>query len=682
MGVKTRIVLASLVSAILMSACGGGDQISLAGKDSVTDACNPASVPSGAEVTCELPKGVEDGCILFQENTPVESSISDDTFTFKASGPSGSKALSFRCGDEDPIPAGSFEISHKETESAATNGSGKVAGDEQITPSETGSAPASVPTPPSTSDDDADPTPAAPAAPSALKATITATKMFDTRLGLVRVDWTVSGGDDFSELYIYSGGFYRTSGDLSTLDPCGKIEGDSLSSNGKRLLLVDSNGDDLNEGSDHYEQWSSYLATEQVCFNGVCDGYTPPQRRLMTGIPVCRVDLKDADGSAVRSGTFYTRVLEEKMSFHLYAKTKAGEETSAATPAVDIDPVGLNVSLKVGSDNRLHVSATATNALRNLSVSQYCTSDSEALQKNGDDNYVGTCPFKDEQTIAFTARGIGAKNIVAKTYKIKIEDVKKVDLKDGTEHNCKDGSGSFNWPDCEGTLNLAVHVSPADYVVKDQDGNVAASGNTYAGLGEVELYSNADKKNPIRSKSTDENGNVTFTGVSRNHEHYIWHAKVRGAESNTTEKIDGLEPYKASFEMVDGSWYNNGSTTRHCRLIGSEPGGLWDGITWKGKNIDHIAVSCHDRLLRETSAATFDQSNPENYDHCATAEQPVKASYDSQKGKIEVNIQIDGKNFGWKNTCACDFTATAYDGSKLHWNDVSWENECVVHSAL
>src|SRR6187200_700702 len=49
---------------------------------------------------------------------------------------------------------------------------------------------------------------------------------------------------------------------------------------------------------------------------------------------------------------------------------------------------------------------------------------------------------------------------------IDIDDVKKVELKDAADHNCKDGGGSFNWPDCEGTLNLAVHVSPANYTIR------------------------------------------------------------------------------------------------------------------------------------------------------------------------------------------------------------------------
>jgi hypothetical protein len=645
---KGRGLLVALASVALLSACGGDDTISPKGLSSD----NPDSVPVE---TSEIPSG--------NVKTPsMEKSVDDETI----------------------VPAGTGG----NVETGTTGGT---------TGAETPLA--------DTNDDGA----------TALTATIHATKMFDKRLGLVRVDWTVSGGDDLSELYIYSSGFYRAWGDAVPPDPCGKIEGDKYSSNEKRLLLVNSNGDDLNEGSEVYDQWSSYLATAQLCTEEVCNGYVPPQSRLL-GVPVCRMDLKDANDSAVRSGTFYTRVLEEGAKFHLYAKTTNGVETSATTPAVDIDPVGLNVSLNVGSNNRVRVSVTATNALENISVhekapaatsnaatiianmmpglnnvtgaSNDCTSDSEVLQKSGEDNYIGSCPFKDKNTIVVTAVGIGMKNRVTKVFKINIDDVKKVELKDAADHNCKDGGGSFNWPDCEGTLNLAVHVSPANYTIKDQDGNVADSGETYAGLGEVKLYSNADKNDPIRSKSLDENGNLTFTGIARNHDHYVWHAKVGGVESNTTEKIDGLEPYKASFEMVDGSWYNNGSTTRHCRLIGSEDGGLWDGITWKGKNIDHIEVSCHDRLQRENAVGTFDQNapggqTPENYDHCATAEQPVKASYDSQNGKIKVNIDINGKNFGWKNTCTCDFTATAYDGkTKLHWNPVSWVNECVVHSSL
>jgi hypothetical protein len=617
---KTKILLASLVCVALLSACGGagGSRISL----------------EGEKATAETPS-----------TGGTEADAHDEIIT-----PSGTGTGS---GSDTGSVTG---------ENVGTGTTGGTTGGE---------------TPPADTDDDGT---TAPTAPTALTATIHATKMFDTRLGLVRMDWTVAGGDDLSELYIYSGGFYRVEVDASEANPCGEIADDTYSSNGNRLLLVHSNGDDLNAGSQNYNQWSGYLGTAQKCTEETCNGYVPE----MKGAPVCRMDLKDSNGSAIRSGTFYTRVLEDSQTFKLYAKTSSGEETSAATSAPAIDPVDLSVSMSVQSDDQLHVSVTAKNVLRKISITSGCKSDSETLQKNGEDDYIGTCPFKDKQAIALKAYGIGSNNTATRTYKVNIVDTKKVELKDFSDHNCK-GGDSFGWPDCEGTLSLAAHVSAADYTIKDQDGNVMDSGKTYAGLGEVKLYSNADKNDPIQSKSVNKDGYATFKGVSRNHDHYIWHAKVGGVESNDTKDINGLEPYKASFEMDKDSWYNKGYALDHCAQGGNF---LRDGITWKGKNIDHIAVSCHDRLQHENAMATFDQNAyggtaPDNYDHCATAEQPVKASYDSQHGLVWVDFNIQSKNFGWRNTCSCDFTATAYDGeTKIHRYNVSWENECVVHSKI
>ncbi|HEX5037387.1 MAG TPA: hypothetical protein VFX30_09545 [bacterium] len=224
-------------------------------------------------------------------------------------------------------------------------------------------------------------------------------------------------------------------------------------------------------------------------------------------------------------------------------------------------------------------------------------------------------------------------------------DVKKflssISLNDSQKvcDNFPENGASFT--NCRGTLTLTATVS-----------------NPPANVTTVQFYSK-DLGGSLHLIGTKPivSGAAVLNNVPRNHTSYEWIAK---AGSLTSPHV--YQPYVPTFTMSDlkhsGCWADEyddccggWDCDEECGVCAETEGAHMGGsIQWNGKHIKSVTSSCGQMVI----------------------EAPDANAYGNQSGKAEATWNT-GDSF---TTKTCDFTATAYDGTVLHWNNATWACTC------
>jgi hypothetical protein len=701
---KTKTGLTLLVCVALLSACGGGGgKISSEGKNAALSLCDPPSGPAGTKVVCQANGMTVDDTLLF-DGHPIEGAVNEAdgavAFVVPTASLPGGKKVAFGGGSEIHSIT-TFEVTGAEGPSEgaiAPSAVGTPSGtDEVITAPSTGGTGTGGTTTGGTTggstgglaDADGDGIPDVsdscpgtpsgatvdskgcppPPPPAAFSVKIKATKMFDTHLGLVKVEGTVSGGTgDIADYYVYSGGFYRVESDKTDPNPCGKITSDiGYSSNGSRNLLVHSDGNDLYDGTTNYDQWSNYLSSAKPCKDdgSNCNGYTAALA-VIDHPPVCRMDLKDKGGAFLKKDqtfTLYTRVLDAGQAFHVYAKTSNGEEASDASDVITGDPVDVSTSASIAGD-KVTLTANYTGVLLRPSPSPLAASPTGPnLTNKGAGIYSGTYPFVNGTLVSFLLRGIGETNVVTKTYKVDISNSATVTLKDFGNHNAIFTNGCGSFQDCKGTLSLQATVAGSGYSIKDEKGDSLASGATMVGIGDVNLYANGDKF--IATKPVG-GGTVTFDNVPRDYDHYVWYAKVGSVKSNELSSGSDFTPYVAKITFKTTNV--DGSLTTHFSSGD-------DGDCNDYDDCGHNAVEKGDmewadaRHIKDITANCFKSGGNRGVSASANIDKSQLSDYGPEGGGgITMVMDAGTPDDYWNAVVQCDFTATTYDGSTITSN--------------
>ncbi len=335
-------------------------------------------------------------------------------------------------------------------------------------------------------------------------ATLTVDKKFDTRLGLVKVSWNVTGvnAKDITDLQIWSDGFYRITIDGGTPgDEC-KGKPDDMFAGGlghTRYLLVNGNesnaanlGGDMTSGTAPYDAVKTYMDSAVKCKDdgSNCHGYTPPTPCFLCDQPpACVMTTKDAAGHFVKSGFVYTRVLADKLKFHLYVKAGTLEKAVDSDP-VDVDPVTFTANVDVQTDApKIRVTATG----KNISVPIMPPMGCEPPTGNTPDklgnlaSFTMNCPLNSKsQVIEFWATGLGIADSKDATYKVELDPPSsgypqfQNGALDGNEGHCDCSNGAANacgnWNQCskQGKLSFSGGVLRKATISKKRDDN---SGN-------------------------------------------------------------------------------------------------------------------------------------------------------------------------------------------------------------
>jgi len=573
---------------------------------------------------------MSEGATLFFGGKPVEFILNAEdevvSFTVPAMLP-GDKKIYFQEGDGGTTPLGSFEIS----------GAGTASGGEAVAPSDTPSTPTTpegdeiVPsgtggstTGSMTPDDFAGTTGGSTGGstgggtsggtpePAALSATLTVQKQFDTRLGLVKLNWNVTGGDEISELYIY-GGFYRIEGDNAASNPCGKIE----DAYGKRNLLVHSDGNDLNDGSPNFNTWNKFMSSAQECTSGTnCKGYTPPTalkdpdgnkyftRALLAKLemadpnitvmekadhldlyltpellladhpPYCRMDLKNA-GAFVKSGEMYTRLLT-RTPFTLYAKTASGEEKKITVSVPDLPDANITATVDVLNDQpKIKFTANYGYALLPVNAPAGCTKSGGNYSPKGSGMVEATCPLSKSQQLTVSAVGIGQLGSDTKTFKIEADSIQKefkpttFTASDSTLCNADTGDWWKNCPKA-GTLKLFGYATRS-FTVSEKDGSnwvtvgspkkapwvkgIRVKAFKYDGSSCGEVSKSIDDLTALPSGvSVAVDGRLLLKAdLPRSHNCSRYELSVQDLDSSWSSASSLEAPYQAQFDLSNGS---------------------------------------------------------------------------------------------------------------------------------
>ncbi len=584
---------------------------------------------SETQVTCSVVEtDYKPSCtVFFGAGTPVlvDFNETEKTVTFPTPRVvSGEKRdVVFQCGAGDPQTIQkNFEIVEKKAEPADS-------GNPPPLPSSPSPLPPSPPpsdttisvTPPPPSDSSGDAVVPAPVDPCPgpgctvdLGATVTAEPVVNSRLGLVKVEWNVTGGrTDLTKLYIYSAGFNRLSNENVPLPPggrndpsfdrnlyCQAIDDVQRSSNGKRRLLVHSDGSDLNPNTPNYDQVKSYLDSAEFCADDAhCKGYIPAGTSPEP--TVCRMSLVDGNGNFVRQGKFFTRPLQPG-PFTLMAKTADGNEVSVGSSPVTIAPSELTVTLGrvISTSDKIEfeVDVVSRNAIGDLQKPSDCRG--QPVPQGDEVDYHLTCLLKSGR-YEFSVQGLGSR--LVRSYTAGLDNpllsLRKAD------YQCHGVLGTSDLQ-CEGKVDLEVTVGRRYWIQRDgaapsMFGRLGTTyekaGTTTAGivsssikLYDQGLYSAFNHPYPTFDRPVNRvpgpmsvllSGAAVlhFADVPRNHQSYAWQVKIDGTpyESSPVDLS-----YTAEFHPVVG-------TSEGTCNWSSQRGGI--GVSWfRGNNCSGVNI--------------------------------------------------------------------------------------------
>ena len=531
--------------------------------------------------------------------------------------------------DGNSIQSEEGSIGAKAPQGSSANGTSPETpqqGDEVVTPPTAG-APAShssmyddpgSPVPPSSvTNNTPAPTPASADLP--LAASVTVESQFDKRLGLVHISWSVQGGN-LSELYLYSNGFNRLNTDGSTEDPCGAIDDSVYSHNGKRRLLLNSTstggnlGEDLNEDSPAHVAVTPYLEGADECGDSNCRGYTPARteegKRSLSMTPVCRIDLKDANGTFVTHGSFYSRVLVKDAVFHLYAKTADGSEASSDSDAVEVPQTAIENITAAPTASGMTFTIDYIYGIRPASVSPAgCTIDATQSQiddrQKGRGRLVVSCPLT-KSNVRFTAYGIGSGNHDSRPFAIALGAPVIEKPRDAGYHECSNGSPDFD--NCKGQFTIEAKAYRSFTITDLTKHTPLVSGKTGIGATKLTLVSDGNDRHDAEMSGIDSDGKpkFTFKKVTHDYQNTSWHAEaVVGGNTISSEILE--KAYPASFNIsanfgptLNLSHYDvcdNGQgwgLEGHCGYcVDSHDIQIATSLSWEGRHISRIDVSCN-----------------------------------------------------------------------------------------
>ncbi len=518
-------------------------------------------------------------------------------------------------GSGDRLGASSLDRS-EETEIAPT----------EITPDDTKGDEVILPSGP-TSTPEVSPIPEYPAPAGepavALSLQINAEKKPDTRLGLVKLNGTVTG--KIEELYLWSEGFNRFPGDKTNADPCGPIADASMGVT--RHLLVHSTdgpnlGYDLNDGSPAHTALLPYLDSAQHCDAAICEGFTGSEN-----VPACRIDLNPS-----QPVTFYTRALTNDAVYRLCAKT-AEDTTCADSDVIAAPTVSFSdVAAALSPEGKIRFTLNYAYALRAVTAPNGCIDVSTAYddRDNGRGNLVADCPLTMPavrlqktavqetsgseisfqrinparfflQGPSFAAAGIGNGNTAHESFHIEAQDpVVTINGPYGFQAK-EDGCPLGN--SCEGTVKIKARVSREVTVTRAGSVSPLISGKTTAGIDWIHLQRNDDLILPDGKTSdglpktktieqyettgteavaaTAGEGEATFTNVGRNHKRYRWRARV-SVDGKKFDSAPVSMPYVPKFTIAqsattlvwDGAQHHDGGvltvTAHHIKDVRGE----------------------------------------------------------------------------------------------------------------
>ncbi len=610
-GYRPILVLASLM--VVVSCGGGSSEDGPAG----LGVCNPPSAAVGTQVTCTVDDtSLDADCTVFFGGAPIDATFNETegtiTFTIPPGAP-GPRDITFQCGSGDPKAiASDFAVSAAPPPGVTACEDNTDCPGGEVCNGGTCQAPAGgEPGPgPDPADPGAEgdvpivvggiiPDPVIPVAildldgdgvadgadacpgttagtavgpngcPAPLTASIVVTKMFDTRIGLVKIHWDVQGGEALTHLYAHSNGFYRIPDDLAlpAADECKKID-DPIYTNknlGKRRLLVKSNGDDYNDGVAELNNLAPTLDSAQKCVDGAnCKGFAGGGT-----IPTCRIDLKNSSGNLKKSGDIYTRVLVKDAVFTLYARTQTGEEkllTSNPIPVSDIDP---SISFdNLVDEAKIHVSFTAENAIKKMTAPAGCTT----MTNTYDDKDMGKITLEAKcsvtaNTLTIAAFGIGEGNSYSSAFQISI-DKPTVEIKPASKIRCDNEAGNpVNQDDCKGKLDIEVKAW-RNFTVKQVSNNITKlSGKTTKGIPSLKLFANNDDSRTQNIEEKNEEAKFTFADVPRNHEKYKWQGGVITVGKRYSSDWLALS-YEPKLEVSANATWDYSNDHDECNLAG------------------------------------------------------------------------------------------------------------------
>jgi cysteine-rich repeat protein len=288
MKLSTSFFLAALAALTIasLSGCGEGNGEIVAG--------DPKAISMGDTVTCSL-SGTDcrESCTILVGKSPeYVMSGGERSVEFTVLGNVADKAeIVCHCGDgpmelitskctvqSGTVPeTGDLPSDNEDMTVPVADEDGEDAVITPLAPSAPEPAPELPPAPEASSE------PETPQPPADLQVSLTVTKMFDTKPGLVKINYSRTGGGSVKQFYIY-GGFSED----------GNCDG----------LVVDPSGVPLNQGSKNYLKYQSLL-TGTACkeADANCHDYTS------TMIVYCRIELSG------NTGDFYAMMHQEVPSY-------------------------------------------------------------------------------------------------------------------------------------------------------------------------------------------------------------------------------------------------------------------------------------------------------------------------------------------------------------------------------
>ncbi len=285
--IKTLGIAALFLSLGAASGCGGSAHGEIVAGD-------PKAISMGDTVTCSLSEtDCRESCTILVGKTPqyvvgreesVEFTVTDvvpaDARIVCHCGDGPMELIGSKCAVASrSLPAtGDLPAEDEDMTVPVADEDGEDAVITPMAPSAPEPAPELPPAP------EASPKPETPPPPPAgLQVSLTVTKMFDTKPGLVKIGYSRTGGGNVKQFYIY-GGFSED----------GNCDG----------LVVDPSGVPLNQGSKNYLKYQSLL-TGTACkeADANCHDYTS------TMIVYCRIELSGD------TGDFYAMMHQEVPSY-------------------------------------------------------------------------------------------------------------------------------------------------------------------------------------------------------------------------------------------------------------------------------------------------------------------------------------------------------------------------------
>lgn len=515
-----------------------------------------------------------------------------------------------------------------------------------------------------------------------LSLSMTAEKKFLTRLGLVKLSWTATG--PIEELYLWSEGFNRFSGDNGSADPCGPIVDASLGVT--RHLLVNAMdganlGADLNEGSPAHTALIPYLDSAQTCDETLCQGFSPSAKTA-----ACRIDLDPSEPM----GSFYTRTLTADAEFHICARTAEGT-TCKSSQSISVPKASVTqVSAVETGDEKIRFTFAYTYAIRKASAPQGCETITSFYDdhNHGHGTITADCPIIATQTdrfqrprdLSFGVYGIGDDNSDVHFFKISRHATPEVTLKADGAVTCDD---PYKLKDhCEGRIDLTAEAYRA-FKLFDSKPNTAdellLEGKVSAGL-KLELSSNQGLAN-YQSRQEIAPGRTSFKGVRRSHAQHQWRATVE-ADGKTFQGSWLQEPhFPAQFELSVATQTLHPSDWDSCEYEDTDDGesecgvcvetsGFYQAsVIWTGRHLKRIIADCTSSRMGVV-ASGLSINIPDTYE-----------AQGNLLGSPALAIQVPVTGSGWTDQLTCTLTGEAYDGTKVV-RVQTWTANCGITHAL